>query len=143
VPGLYAIGNSIAPILATSENLSTTATAGVFATASLGYNDAFFLEGAYRVDKSSTLPKDTNTYGYGSVAASVVLSSLIKQDWLSFWKIRGNYAVVGGTAGAYQLKNTYSSLGIYNGTNTGLFDTANTRAKADLKPERSKEVELG
>ena len=143
VPGLYAIGNSLKPILATAENLSTTLTSGVFATASLGYNDTFFLDGTYRVDKSSTLPVDSNTYGYGSVAGSVVLSSLIKQDWLSFWKIRGNYAVVGGTAGAYQLKNTYSSLGIYNGTNTGLFDTANTRAKADLKPERSKEYEVG
>lgn len=141
VPGLYAIGNSIAPILATSENLSTTATAGVFATASLGYNDTFFLDGTYRVDKSSTLPKENNAYGYGSVAGSVVLSSFVKQDWLSFWKIRGNYAVVGGTASPYSLINTYSNLGGYGGT--VLFDTANTRANPELKPERSKEVELG
>ena len=141
VPGLYSIGNSSAPILAVDENLATTTTSGVFATASLGYNDTFFLDGTYRVDKSSTLPKDTNTYGYGSVAGSVVLSSLIKQDWLSFWKIRANYAVVGGTAAAYQLRNTYSNLGGYDGT--VLFDTANTRANSELKPERSKEYEIG
>ena len=103
--------------------------------------DTFFIDGSYRIDKSSTLPKATNSYDYGSVAGSVVLSSLIQQDWLSYWKIRGNYAVVGGSAAAYQLKNTYANLGGYNGT--VLFDTANTRANSELKPERSKEVELG
>ncbi|UJF28633.1 SusC/RagA family TonB-linked outer membrane protein [Kaistella sp. 97-N-M2] len=141
VPGLFAIGNSAAPILAVDENLSTISTSGVYGTATLGFMDTYFIDGSYRVDKSSTLPKETNSYDYGSIAGSVVLSSLIKQDWLSFWKIRGNYAVVGGSAGAYQLKNTYSNLGGYNGT--VLFDTANTRANAELKPERSKEVELG
>lgn len=141
VPGLYAIGNSAKPILATNENLSKISTSSLFGTASLGYMDTFFVDGTYRVDKSSTLPKDTNTYDYGSIAGSVVLSSLINQDWLSFWKIRGNYAVVGNSATAYQLKNTYTNLGGYNGT--VLFDTDNTRALSDLKPERSKEVELG
>ncbi|OWK74718.1 SusC/RagA family protein [Flavobacteriaceae bacterium JJC] len=141
VPGLYSIGNSAAPILAVAEDLSRISTSGIYATANLGYMDTFFIDGSYRIDKSSTLPKETNSYDYGSVAGSVVLSSLIQQDWLSYWKIRGNYAVVGGSAGAYQLKNTYANLGGYNGT--VLFDTANTRANSELKPERSKEVELG
>lgn len=141
VPKLYSIGNSASPILAVSENLSTVSTSGVFGTASFGFMDTFFVDGSYRVDKSSTLPVEDNTYDYGSVAGSVVLSNLVKQDWLSFWKIRGNYAVVGGSAQPYQLKNTYANSGGYNGT--VLFDTANTKAKSDLKPERSKEVEVG
>ena len=141
VPGLFAISNSIAPILPTKEFLSTRLTSGVYGTASLGYMDTFFVDGTYRVDKSSTLPKENNVYGYGSIAGSVVLSQLIKQDWLSFWKIRGNYAAVGSSADSYQLKNTYSSGANYDGT--VLFDTPNSRANAELRPERSKEVELG
>ena len=141
VPGLYSLGNSAAPILGVDEFQSTRVSAGVFASASLGYMDTFFVDGSYRADKSSTLPSTDNVYGYGAVGASVVLSSLIKQDFLSFLKIRGNYAEVGNTAPAYQLKNTYANIGGYNGT--VLFDTPNTRANSELKPQRSKEYEVG
>lgn len=141
VPGLYSISNSAGAVQPLSENESTIANSSVYASASLGYNDTFFLDGTYRANRSSTLPKDNNTYQYGSVAGAVVLSSFIKQNWLSFWKIRANYATVGNTAGPYQLKNTYTVLGGYAGN--VLFDTANTRANSELKPEQSKEVELG
>ena len=141
IPGLYSLSNSLGTVLPTAETLNKYATASAYATASLGYMDTYFIDGTYRVDKSSTLPKDTNTYGYGSVAGSIVLSNLLKQDWLSFWKIRGNYAVVGGTAAPYQLKNTYATLGNFGGV--VLFDSPNTRANSELKPERSKETEVG
>lgn len=141
VPGLYSLANSASPILPTWENSAKLVTAGVYATASLGYKDTYFLDGTYRIDKASTLPKDNRVYGYGSVTGAIVLSSFIKQDWLSFWKLRGNYAVVGGSAQAYQLQNVYTTIGNYSGT--VLYDTPNTLAKSDLKPERSKEFEIG
>ena len=141
IPNLYAIANSKDNILPLNEVLSRTVTSGVYATASLGYKDTYFVDGTYRVDKSSTLPKDNNVYGYGSVSGSVVLSNLINQEWLNFWKIRGNYAVVGGTADAYSLQNTYSTLGNYSGM--VLFDTDNTLKNSALKPERSTEFEIG
>lgn len=141
VPGLYSLANSASTILPTWENSAKLVTAGVFATASLGYKDTYFLDGTYRIDKASTLPKDNRVYGYGSVTGAIVLSNFIKQDWLSFWKLRGNYAVVGGSAQAYQLQNVYTTIGNYSGT--VLYDTPNTLAKSDLKPERSKEFEVG
>lgn len=141
IPGLYALSNSAGQPLPVSETLNKIATAGAYATASLGFLDTYFLDGTYRVDKSSTLPADNNAYGYGSIAGSIVLSNLVKPNWMSFWKIRGNYAVVGGATAAYQLKNTYGNIGNFNGV--VLYDTANTLANAELKPERSKEVELG
>lgn len=141
IPGLYSLANSAGSVLPTAETLNRSATASAFATASLGFLDTYFIDGTYRVDKSSTLPKDNRAYGYGSVAGSVVLSNLVKQDWLSYWKLRGNYAVVGGTASAYQLRNTYGTLGNFSGV--VLFDTPNTLANAELKPERSYEVEVG
>lgn len=141
VPGLYSLTNSKGTPLATAETYNRINSAGAYATASLGYMDTYFLDGTYRVDKNSTLPKDANVYDYGSIAGSIVLSNLLKQDWLSFWKIRGNYAVVGGATTAYQLINTYATTGNFGGT--VLFDTPNILANKELKPERSKEVEVG
>lgn len=141
IPGLYSIANSNESILPMSETLGKIVTAGAYATASLGYKDTYYVDGTYRVDKSSTLPESNKVFGYGSVSGSVILSNLIKQDWLSFWKLRGNYAVVGGATSAYQLFNTYTTPGIYNGV--VLFDTSNTLRNPELKPERSKEYEFG
>src|SRR5690606_25634521 len=141
VPELYSLSNSAADVLPPSESDYTTLTAGAYATASLGLYSTYFIDGTYRVDKSSTLPKDNNTFGYGSIAGSVVLSNLVDADWLSFWKVRGNYAVVGGSTDPYQLVNTYSNRGSSGGV--VLFDTANTLKNSNLKPERSKEVEVG
>src|SRR5690606_19017555 len=121
--------------------LNRSATAGAFASASLGFMDTYFIDGTYRFDKSSTLPVNNRVYGYGSIAGSIVLSNLVKQDWLSFWKIRGNYATVGGTVSVYQLNNTYATLGNFAGV--VLFDSPNTRANSELRPERTEEVELG
>lgn len=147
VPDLFSLSNSQGTVLPTSETEYKQATVGAYATASLGFADTFYVDGTYRVDKSSNLPKDNNAYGYGSIAGSVILSSLIKQDWLSFWKIRGNYAVVGGSTGVYQLKNTYSTRGIMGGAvlyDPTLIDgRAYVRANSQLKPERSKEFEFG
>ncbi|UQB67244.1 SusC/RagA family TonB-linked outer membrane protein [Epilithonimonas zeae] len=141
VPGLYALSNSQGVVKPAAETLQRSVTSGAYATASIGYKDTYYIDGTYRVDQASTLPKDNRTYGYGSVAGSVILSNLINQDWLSFWKIRGNYAVVGGSTDPYNLVNTYTSLGNYNGV--VMFDTSNILKNPNLKPERSKEFEVG
>ncbi|MEH6704567.1 MULTISPECIES: SusC/RagA family TonB-linked outer membrane protein [Galbibacter] len=141
VPNLYSLSNSASDVLPPNEDEYTTLTSGAYATASLGLFSTYFIDGTYRVDQSSTLPEDNNTFGYGSIAGSVVLSNLIEADWLSFWKLRGNYAVVGGSTDPYQLVNTYSNIGSSGGV--VLFDTANTLKNSELKPERSKEVEVG
>lgn len=141
VPNLYSLSNSASTVLPSNEDVYTIQTNGAYATASLGFMDTYFIDGSYRVDQSSTLPKDNNVYGYGSVAGSIVLSNLVKPSFLDFWKIRGNYAVVGGSTDAYQLRNTYTSNGSVGGV--VLFETNNTLANSELRPERSKEVEVG
>lgn len=141
VPGLYSVANSVAATLPLVEGYVKSNVSGAYASASLGYDDTFFLDGTYRIDKSSTLPNGDNSYGYGSVAGSVVLSQFVKPSFVDFLKIRGNYAETGNTAGAYQLNNTYGTIGNYNGT--VLFDTANTRANSELRPQRLKETEIG
>lgn len=142
VPGLYALGNSAASVLAPAEDEYTTVTASAYATASFDYKKTYYLDATFRADKSSTLPKGNNVYTYPSVTAAVILSELIKPDFLNFWKVRANYAEVGGTADAYQLVSTYSPAGIFN-SSVGIFSSVTTLKNAGLKPQRSKEFEVG
>jgi hypothetical protein len=43
--------------------------------ASLGYDGFAFLEGSFRSDRSSTLPKENNRFDYFSVSGSLVFSN--------------------------------------------------------------------
>lgn len=140
-PGLFAISNSASPIIPPDENYAKWLTSGVYATASVGYKNLLYVDGTIRADKSSNLPKSNNSYVYPSVTGSVILSELWKPSWLSFWKIRGNYAEVGSSTVNYQLQNTYRVRGGFG--NTGLVDQSYFLANPNLKPQRSKEVEFG
>lgn len=141
VPGLYSLSNSAGATLAPSESQATTESNSLFATASFDFYKIFYLDGTYRVDKSSTLPAGNNVYGYPSVTGALILSELFKPSWLNFWKVRANYAEVGGTAPSYYTSNAYGSTGLF-GT-TGLFGSQTTLPNTDLKPQRSKEIEVG
>jgi hypothetical protein len=68
---------------------------GEYIRASLGYDGFAFLEGSFRSDRSSTLPKENNRFDYFSVSGSLVFSQLVDAPWLSFGKVRANYAEVG------------------------------------------------
>lgn len=140
-PGLFAISNSASPIIPPDENYSKWLTSGVYATASFGYKNLLYVDGTIRADQSSNLPKGNNSYAYPSVTGSLILSELIKPSFLSFWKIRGNYAEVGSSTENYRLQNTYRVRGGFG--NTGLVDQSYFLANPDLKPQRSKEVEFG
>ncbi|WKS95753.1 SusC/RagA family TonB-linked outer membrane protein [Riemerella columbina] len=140
-PGLYAISNSAGQVLPAVESSAKYVTAGAYATASFDFKKTLFVDATYRVDKSSNLPKGNNVYGYPSITGTVILSELVKPSWLSFWKVRANYAEVGSSTTPYKLQNTYSVRGVFNGT--GLFNQPSFLANADLRPERSKEFETG
>lgn len=140
-PGLFAISNSANPIIPPDENYSKWLTSSLYATASFGYKNLLYVDGTYRVDKSSNLPKENNVYDYYSVTGSLILSELWKPSWLSFWKIRGNYAEVGSSTENYRLQNTYRVRGGFNGV--GLINQSYFLANPNLQPQRSKEVEFG
>ncbi|QOW11389.1 SusC/RagA family TonB-linked outer membrane protein [Kaistella flava (ex Peng et al. 2021)] len=138
---VYSLANGAAPALAPSETQYTTQTNSGYASASFDFYKLFYLDGTYRVDQSSTLPAGDNVYKYGSVTGALILSELVKTDWLKFWKVRANYAEVGGTADPYQLQYYYGAGGFFG--NTGL-STSQTRQPNDkLKPQKAKEYEFG
>ena len=141
VPGIYSLENSVGAPLDPVESYQRSQSGSGFASASFDFDGTIFIDGTYRVDKSSNLPKGNNIYGYGSITGAVVLSNYIKQDWLSFMKLRANYAEVGSSTGNYRLKNTYSKTGPFQGQ--GVYFIPATLNNPELKPEKSKEYEVG
>lgn len=140
--GLFALANSKLPIIPPDENEFTTVTSSGYATASFDFYKFFYLDATFRADKTSTLPKANRVYTYPSVTGSFILSEFVKPSWLSFWKVRANYAEVGGTADPYQLEFYYRYAGIFN--NSIVMQNSQTfKANPNLKPQRSKEFEVG
>lgn len=138
LPNLFILQNAITPVITGSE--SQVQKQGVFATAQVGYRDFLFLEGTFRNDWSSTLPKPHN-YLYPSVGLTAILSDMIRMpDWIDFAKLRGTYAFVGSDAASFVIHQYYT----YGpGTGGGFLWRDVTRAIEDLKPEQTRAFELG
>lgn len=142
VPGIYALNNSIDPINSPSEQQTTLGTNSIYANASFNFLETYFLEGTYRIDQSSTLPEDNNTYSYPSITATYIFSNHIKTDWLSFGKLRLNYAETGNdapfavTSSTYPKDNNFGPDGIR-------FSTENNKSNSNLKSELTKGIEAG
>ncbi len=119
----------------------------LYAFAELDFRHMLFLEVTGRNDWSSTLPKGNNSYFYPSVSVGFVFSDLLKlskqaEKIFSYGKIRASYAEVGNDAAPYQLQVTYFIDSLSNPYGTYSYIT-NTIPPLDLKPEKTRSVELG
>jgi TonB-linked SusC/RagA family outer membrane protein len=140
IPDLFALSNSQNLLEPPSESFEELHTNGYFASASFGYKNLLFLDATARVDESSSLPEDDNSYFYPSVSTSVVFSEFFNNDWLSFGKLRANYAEVGNYAPPLSVQNVYD-----NPTNfrTPLYSVSSTANNPDLKNETTTSWEVG
>jgi TonB-linked SusC/RagA family outer membrane protein len=148
--GLYTISNSINNPAPPLEFKGTRRVEGVFAGATFAYKNTYIVDASIRRDRSSTLPDGNNVYYYPSVSGGFVFSQLIKPNWLSYGKLRVNYAEVGGDAPLYTVTDFYVSdidpnsgqeVTSFNGN--ALFSVSGTKNNPDLKPERTKSFEVG
>ncbi|MFI2741217.1 SusC/RagA family TonB-linked outer membrane protein [Zhouia sp. PK063] len=141
VPRLYALSNSTELLTAPSEYADQLVADGYFTSLSFGYKNFLYLDLTGRVDRSSTLPKENNTYFYPSVSTGFVFSNLIKDaSWLSFGKFRANYAQVGNYAPPLATTDTYASPTNFS---VPLYSVGSTKNNPDLKNETSKSYEVG
>ena len=142
VPDLYAVSNAA---VAATTGMSETHTElqSFFATANLGFRNYLFLDITARNDWSSTLPVDNNSYFYPSVSLGFVITEALglQSNILSFAKIRGSYAEVGGAAEAYSLNGTFSSRDPFNGQPA--LHYTNTLPPLGLLPQSKKSIETG
>lgn len=139
--GLYTLSNSAGPV-DTAEYDATKMVDGIYGQASLGYDSFAYIEGTYRIDRSSSLPKSNNTFDYWSITGSLIFSELLKDsDWLNFGKLRANYGIVGNDTDPYNVFNTYTIVTPpFNG---GLATNPSANANLDLLPEEQENWEVG
>jgi outer membrane receptor protein involved in Fe transport len=114
---------------------------GEYIRASLGYDGFAFLEGSFRSDRSSTLPKENNRFDYFSVSGSLVFSQLKLTPMVIICKVRANYAEVGSATDPYNVFNTFNIGTPFNGT--GIASNPSAQANLNLLPERQESYELG
>ncbi len=142
LPGLFALSNSVSPPLAPLESYTPVEINSAFAGATFTYRKFLVLDGTIRRDVSSTLPEGNNVYYYPSVSGSLVFSELMKgQDWLSYGKLRANYATVGHSAPAFATVDTYTLGAPFNGNATAKPST--TKNNNFLVPEQNASYEFG
>ncbi|MEI6436667.1 MAG: SusC/RagA family TonB-linked outer membrane protein [Bacteroidota bacterium] len=141
VPELYSLQNSIGPLPLSKELASKVGVNGIYGSVSLGYKSMLYLDVTLRRDQSSTLPKDKNSYFYPSVAGSWVFSHLLPDSkWLSFGKVRLNYAMVGNSASFDQLADNYN---IITPMGSPITSVAGTKKNSELVPEKTSSIEGG
>lgn len=138
--GVFTLANSTA-FVAPVESEIDYQKQGFYGQLSLDYNKIVYVEGSFRNDISSALPTNNRSYNYYSIGGSLILSELIKQDWLSLLKLRGSYAIVGNdpSAGFLGAKVNNGILNQYLllGNSTVYVNRDN------LKPEKQKAAEIG
>jgi TonB-linked SusC/RagA family outer membrane protein len=140
LPGVWSLANSASSLVAPTETDQIKEVNGLYASATLSYNDFLTLDGSLRRDVSSTLPNGNNVYYYPSVALGFVFSKLLPNlTWLSYGKVSANYAEVGADAPVYSVFDTYKILTPYNGNAVGSLQ--NTKNNAFLRPERTRSPE--
>ncbi|MDO5607477.1 MAG: SusC/RagA family TonB-linked outer membrane protein [Capnocytophaga sp.] len=137
LPNYYNLANSVEQPKGEDYQLWRR-TNSVFGMVSLGYKNILFLEGTARNDWFSTV---TKSVFYPSVTGSFVFSSLVKQPWLNFGKLRLGWAQVGNDTDPYRLE-TYSDvraafLSSPRYSNPDIFN------KTDLLPEMKTTKEIG
>jgi len=142
VPGIYSLNNSLNTPNAPTEADRRREVQGVFAGGTVSWRNMVTLDGTIRRDESSTLPEGNNVYYYPSVSLGFAFSELMKgTPWLSYGKLRANYAQVGNDAPIYSVNDVYNVLppigSIGQATVPGIKNNVN------LKPERTKSSELG
>ncbi|HTQ29484.1 MAG TPA: SusC/RagA family TonB-linked outer membrane protein [Puia sp.] len=150
VPGIYSFSNSLNPLTGSSFRSSMLVMSAYYAV-DLGYKSYITADITGRVDKSSSLPSNTNSYFYPSFNLATVVSDYVNMPKaISFLKFRASYAESksGGTnalfspnvsatpAGgygytwyspyggpAYQFSQTYSLAPTYTNQNSATFTT--------------------
>ncbi len=141
VPKLYSLANSLNAPSAPTENYQPLEVDGYYAGLTFGYRDFINLEGTFRRDISSTLPETSNKYNYFSVSGSWLFSKNVNAPWLSYGKLRANYAEVGNSAAWGSINDIYSNVDPFG--SAILFTLPAQKNNNNLKPERTFSKEVG
>ncbi|MFV0345452.1 MAG: SusC/RagA family TonB-linked outer membrane protein [Bacteroidales bacterium] len=115
-----------------------TQTRSIFLSGDVGYKNYAFLTLTGRNDWASQLSDtDNESFFYGSVGGSVLLSEIIKMpNFMDFAKIRASYSQVGNPPPAFLVDEQYPY-------DNGNLTTTTVFPFPELEPERTSSYELG
>jgi len=139
-PGLYTIANSKDRPL-TNINRYKKVVNSLYGTVGASYRNVAFIDLSGRNDWSSALPIANNSYFYGSVSTSLIITDLFYNvDWkhLNYLKLRGAISAVGNDTNPYQTQFYYSNTAF-----GGSYASPGTLPGLDLKPEKIINKEVG
>ena len=151
----YTLGSSLPPgavsvsdaaVKNADESTNESRTLGAYIEQRVAFRDRLFLTAAVRSDRNSAFGADFKTVFYPKFSASWVLSDepfFPTPDWMNQFRFRTAYGASGvqpGTTDAVQYYTTTQVVG-ESGEQTGLIFS--TLGNANLKPERSSELEVG
>ncbi len=149
IPGTYSLSNTNSDeVYLTDRTASHTQkrTFGYYWEVRGDYNGLASLSVTGRWDWSSTLL--TSPYFYPSVTGGIIFSELIpgmndtKNNWFSYGKLRGNYAVVGKDAPMFLFDRRFKQFATYPDNGYGIDPTMSSASK-ELMPEMSYSWEVG
>ncbi|MDC6366698.1 MULTISPECIES: SusC/RagA family TonB-linked outer membrane protein [Flavobacteriaceae] len=135
----------------TYQRYSESNNPAIYATATLDYDGYFFLTGNARNDWFSGLEKNNRSqFSWGTAISfipTLAFPGIRSEKGLNYMKIRASFGSAPGFPGLYRTRNIlnlnpaqFQSLG---GTTTTTTSVDNLLANSDLKPELSKEYEVG
>lgn len=153
LPGWFSLENGADKPLTTSE-VQVRRLIGLFAQAEFGYKNFWYVNLSARNDWSSTLPVGKNSFFYGGINSSLILTDMFedwKSDALNFLKVRAAWGKTGNDAPVYRTANYYvptqiilGSGNLYLPINSTMGMTEYNRLKNDnLRPEITTEWEVG
>ena len=142
VPGIYSLANSVSAVPFPVEREDNSGVNSAYASVSFGFLDTFFLDGTFRNDAFSTLPKGNNDVNTFSTSGSYVFTKHINQSWLNFGKLRASYAEnPQGSIELYSLQDVFAKSDPF-GTNQ-MYSRSNIANNPNLKPVKTTTKEIG
>ncbi|WP_405606835.1 SusC/RagA family TonB-linked outer membrane protein [Polaribacter sp. Asnod1-A03] len=141
IPNFYNLAGSTDAVTTATE-IKQSKTRGAYIKASVGYKNMLYLDGAYRLDWSSTAKADDNRVETFGVSSSLLVHKLFdKSEAISFAKVRAGYASAPYFPDPYQISSTYDAGDLYQGN--GTLSVPTTQNNPDLIGGTRKEFEIG
>ncbi len=154
VVGFNQLDNTVSTNLGTNEFESLIHTESFFGQATIDLFDQLYLTGAARNDGSSTFGASAKRHWYPKVSAAWEFTKFKDISFLNFGKLRAAYGEAGIEPGVYTTVSGFASgnkgFGIFTSSElsptylgqSGFFTSSNL-GNDSVKPERTKEIEIG
>lgn len=139
---VYTLGNYRTNTRVTNNYGPNKIVNSLYAFVNLGYKNRLYLDLTARNDWSSALPSNNNSYFYPSASLSALVTEFFElPKVISFWKVRGSFAMVGNDTDAGQLQPDYSFTEGSGGV-AGI-EEGGIKREYNLKPELASSFEIG